>query len=210
MRLLLVRHGRTRSNAEGRYQGSIDTPLDEVGLAQTHALDAQLPQELDLVLASPLRRARHTAEIFCAARSLPLTIDAEFRERSVGIFEGLTRAEIRERHPELWARDLTHSWDEAPAGGEPLGALVARIEAALTRVRATFGGRRVVLVAHGFVAKAVRAICLGRGDDWFTWQLDNAAVLEVEIPATPADRTRLRGEVQAAAERDICLPGDRP
>jgi hypothetical protein len=56
-----------------------------------------------------------------------------------------------------------------------------------------------VLVAHGFVAKAVRAICLGRADDWFGWQLDNAQALVVEIPRTPPDRERLRAELARAA-----------
>lgn len=195
MRLLLVRHGRTRSNAEGRYQGTIDTPLDEVGLAQARALDGQLPRDLDLVLSSPLRRARETAEILCAARGLPLAIEPGFRERGVGIYEGLTTAEIRERHPDLWARNLTRSWDEAPPGGESIGALVARIEAALAGIRTRFSGQRVVLVAHGFVAKAVRAICLGRADDWFAWQLGNAAVLEVEIPEVSADLAKIRAAI---------------
>lgn len=199
MRLLLVRHGRTRSNAEGRYQGTIDTPLDEVGLAQARALDRHLPRDLELVLSSPLRRARETAEILCAARGLPLAIEPGFRERGVGVYEGLTTAEIRERHPDLWARQLTRSWDDAPPGGEPIGALVARVEAALAGLRATCQGRRTVLVAHGFVAKAVRAICLGRADDWFDWQLDNAAVLDVEIPSAPPPRDRLREQLQLAA-----------
>jgi probable phosphoglycerate mutase len=199
LRLLLVRHGRTRSNAEGRYQGSIDTPLDEVGREQARALDAELPRDLDLVLTSLLRRARETAEIFCAARALPLAIEPEFRERSVGIYEGLTATEIRERHADLWTRDVARSWHEAPPGGEPIGVLVARVEAALAGVRERYAERRVVLIAHGFVARAVRAICLGRADDWFGWQLDNAAVLEVEIPAMPVDRERLRAELARAA-----------
>jgi broad specificity phosphatase PhoE len=199
VRLLLVRHGRTRSNAEGRYQGTIDTPLDEVGLAQAHALDAQLPRDLDLVLASPLRRARETAEILCAARGLPLAIEPGFRERGVGVYEGLTTAEIRERFPDLWARGIARSWDEAPPGGEPIGALVARVATALAGVRDAYAGRRVVLIAHGFVAKAVRAICLGRADDWFQWQLDNAAVLDVQIPEGPPDRERLRDQLRTAA-----------
>ncbi len=200
MRLLLVRHGRTRSNAEGRYQGSIDVPLDEVGVAQAQALDALLPRDLELVLASPLQRARATAEIFCAARSLPLAIEPGFRERSVGVYEGLTAAEIGERHPEARARELMRSWDEAPPGGESLGELFARVEAALAGLRARYAERRVVLVAHGFVARAVRALCIGRADDFYAWQLANAGVLDVRIPALPADRVRLRAELAAAAE----------
>jgi broad specificity phosphatase PhoE len=184
VRLLVVRHGRTASNAEGRYQGSIDTDLDDVGVAQAHALDGALPRDLDLVVCSPMRRARRTAEILCAARDLPLVVDARFRERSVGIYEGLTVAEIRERHPDLWARNVTRRWAEAPPDGESIGALFARLAAGLAALRDEHGDGRVVLVAHGFVSKALRAICTGRYDDYFDWLLGNGQVLDVTVPAT--------------------------
>jgi broad specificity phosphatase PhoE len=193
MRLLVVRHGRTASNAEGRYQGSIDTDLDEVGVAQAHALDGALPRDLDLVVASPMRRARRTAEIFCASRGLPLLLDARFRERSVGIYEGLTAPEVRERHPDLWAHDVTRRWDDAPPNGESIGELFQRLTGALAEIRDAHDGQRVVLVAHGFVGKAIRAICTGRYDDYFDWLLGNGQVLDVTIPAhLPGDLATFR------------------
>lgn len=200
MKLLVVRHGRTASNAAGRYQGSIDTDLDEVGVAQAHALDGALPGDLELVVCSPLRRACRTAEIFATARGLPLAMDGAFRERSVGVFEGLTAPEARERYPELWAREITRRWDDAPPGGESIGALFERLTPGLAALRDAYADRRVVLVAHGFVSKAIRAICTGRYDDYFDWLLANGQVLEVTIPADL--RTR-----EASTFRDAFLAG---
>jgi probable phosphoglycerate mutase len=193
MRLLVVRHGRTRSNAEGRYQGSIDTDLDEVGLDQARALATQLPGDVEVVVSSPLRRARQTAEAFCAARGLPLTFEPAFRERSLGVFEGLTAAEVRERHPELHSRRVTQLWDDAPPGGESIGAVFERVAAGLHALREAHAGRRVLLVAHGYVSRVIRATCLGRVDDFHAWMLGNGALLEVEIPDDAIRRPAVLG-----------------
>lgn len=202
MKLLVVRHGRTRSNAEGRYQGSIDTELDEVGLEQARALDAVLPREIDMVASSPLLRARRTAEIFCAARGLPLTIAGEFRERSVGVFEGLTFVEARERYADLWARNVAMQWDDAPPGGESLREVTERVVRGLEALRLRGDARRPVLVAHGFVARVLRAVCADAFDDFFGWTLANAATLEVEVPPfAPGDLARWREAFVAAAAR---------
>jgi probable phosphoglycerate mutase len=197
MLLLVVRHGRTRSNAEGRYQGSIDTDLDDVGISQAHALDAVLPRDVDAIVSSPMRRARRTAEILCAARGLPLAFADAFRERSVGVFEGLTHAEARERHPELWRQQATRRWDDAPPGGESIRAVFERVAQGLHDLRGTHGDRRAVLVAHGFVSRVIRATCLDRVDDFHAWSLDNAAVLEVDVPAEPHARIARLGAALA-------------
>lgn len=202
MKLLVVRHGRTRSNAEGRYQGSIDTELDDVGIEQARALDAALPRDIDAAASSPLRRARLTAEIFCAARGLPLGIVEEFRERGGGVFEGLTYAEARERHAELWARNVMAQWEEAPPGGESVLMVAERVVRGLEALRANYDGRRLVLFAHGFVARVIRAACTDRFDDFFGWTLENAATLEVEIPRfMPDDYARWRAAFLATGER---------
>lgn len=91
MKLLVVRHGETAFNAEKRYLGALDPPLNAHGIAQAHSLRNALPPTLDRLVCSPLLRARQTAEIVCKDRSLTLSIDAAFRERNVGVFEGLTQ-----------------------------------------------------------------------------------------------------------------------
>jgi probable phosphoglycerate mutase len=199
MRLLVVRHGRTRSNAEGRYQGSIDTELDEVGLEQARALAARLPDDVEVVVSSPMRRARQTAEAFCSARGLPLTLEPAFRERGLGVFEGLTAPDVRERYPDLLARHVTQQWDDAPPGGESIGAVFARVSRGLHALREAHAGRRVLLVAHGYVSRVIRATCLGRVDDFHAWILGNGALLEVDIPADAIARPAALGRALVPA-----------
>src|SRR3954467_15333441 len=85
-----LRHGQTKWNAEGRFQGHTDIPLNDIGLSQAHAAAAILARcPVDLIVASPLIRARTTAEIVAAQLGKPLFMDDELKERHFGAFEGL-------------------------------------------------------------------------------------------------------------------------
>ena len=101
MQLYVVRHGETDANAEGRYQGSLDIDLNERGVLQAQELRVRLPAQIDTVIVSPLRRAQQTAAIVFADDGLELRTREAFRERGVGVFEGLTQAEAAQRYPEL-------------------------------------------------------------------------------------------------------------
>ena len=181
MHLIVLRHGRTAFNAEGRYQGSIDTDLDATGLAQAAQLHAALPPQIDAIVSSPMRRALRTAEAVAGARGLPISLAAEFRERGAGVFEGLTAPEARERHPALWQRSITRQWGEGPPGGESIRDVFVRVASGLVRLHDALAGRTVLLVAHGFVSKAIRAAVLGRTDDFFAWQLRNCECLPLTV-----------------------------
>jgi broad specificity phosphatase PhoE len=157
--LLLVRHGQSTWNASGRWQGQADPPLSPLGQAQAaHAARRLADADLTGVVASDLARARQTAEIVAAALGLgDVTVDAGLRERDVGEWEGLTRAEIEERFPGLLA-----AWGEgridAPPGGEPDAVLAARAKAALgTLIRPRGDGDRILVVTHGGVIRALDA-----------------------------------------------------
>lgn len=164
MRILLVRHGETAWNAEGRHQGqTFDVPLSNQGLAQAGALALRLA-DLDLgrAVASPLLRARQTAEVILGSRSLPLGLDPDLREISHGQWEGRTLAEIREQDPET----LT-AWRERPEqtrlpGGETLLEVQDRAWAALGR--ATLGleaQKTLLLVTHDGVNRVLLCRILG-------------------------------------------------
>ncbi len=180
--LFVVRHGQTRFNAEQRYLGALDPELNANGIAQATALCAALPSSLDAVVCSPLRRARQTADIVCADRGLVPDINHAFRERNVGVFEGLTREEARSRFPTLWTQNITRQWNAAPTDGETIAQVFERVTDGLRTLSERYAGQRVALVAHGFVAKVVRALCHPDSDDFFEWQLDNAAVCELFLP----------------------------
>lgn len=188
MELLVIRHGETQYNAENRYLGALDPALTARGLSQAAALCAVLPERVDAILSSPLRRARQTAEVIGAERRLTPVVVESFRERNVGVFEGLTQEEAKLRHPELWSRNITRQWNAAPPGGETITEVVQRVASGLDALWHEYRGKAVVLVAHGFVAKTIRALCGAGFDGFFDWQLPNGQCLTVTL-GPPSERT---------------------
>lgn len=163
MRLLLARHGETAWNAEGRYQGQEDIPLSPVGLAQAQALGERLREvPITRAVASPLSRARQTAELALGARDLPLTLDPGLMEIAHGTWEGLLASEIRERDPEL-----LRAWREAPhevlmPEGESLQHVLDRAWPALERACDGLGDHDTLLVvAHDAVNRVLLCRMLG-------------------------------------------------
>lgn len=184
MELVVIRHGETQANAEGRYQGALDIGLNQDGARHICWLADEIATTLapfDRLLASPLLRTRECAAILSRQLGLPVELAPAFRERNVGLFEGLTQAEARARYPELWARNITRRWAQAPPGGETLDEVITRISQGLTALASTTEGERVLLVAHGVVAKVIRAVTIAGFDDFFAWQLPNGGMLSVRL-----------------------------
>ncbi len=180
MNLCVVRHGETDLNAEKRYVGALDPELNQRGREQAIALAQYLPQNLDVMVVSPLSRAQETAAILNRALNLPSsTLDA-FRERNVGVFEGLTQAEARERFPELWAQNITRCWAVGPTEGESVREVVQRVRQGLLELQKLYPSKHVLLVAHGFVAKTIRALANEDFSDFYDWQLGNGQMLLLE------------------------------
>jgi broad specificity phosphatase PhoE len=157
MELICVRHGRTAWNADRRFQGQTDVPLDDEGLAQAQALAAHLRDErFDHAFSSDLSRARVTAETVCGERIGPITVMVELREMHFGQWEGLTWDEIVTRWP-----DLDKAGEKAPMhytaeGGESWDALCARIETALRSITAKLGPEeRALIVCHAGVLHGI-------------------------------------------------------
>jgi probable phosphoglycerate mutase len=165
MRILLARHGETPWNAEGRYQGQVDIPLSEVGAAQAGALGERLRDvRIDRAVASPLARARRTAELALGeARAPQLLFDEGLAEIAHGSWEGLLASEIRERDPER-----LQAWREAPDtvlmpdGGESLQQVLDRAWPAFARACAGLGADHTLLVvAHDAVNRVLLCRVLG-------------------------------------------------
>lgn len=159
--LLLARHGETDLNTEDRWQGRIDAPLNAAGRAQAQRLADQLPPGIQAIVASPMQRARQTAEPAAARLGLPIAFDADFRERDFGVFDGLTEAEATAQFPELAARNAAYRWDLEPPGAEPTRAVVERVARGLQRLRERHAGQTVLLVSHGFVVRCLRHLIDG-------------------------------------------------
>ena len=157
MNIYLLRHGQTDWNLESRFQGRMDIPMNENGMAQirksTDVL-ASMISDVDVILSSPLTRARQSAEIAADRLSYPkenIVTDPMFIERAFGEAEGQV---------------TTAMWDEAVisqyAGAELRDEVCDRAEKALQRVAETYAGKNVLIAAHGAILKAVIAAVLGR------------------------------------------------
>ena len=157
--IYLSRHGETDWNAEGRWQGHTDKPLNDTGREQARALaEALRATGVSGVVTSDLLRARETAEIVAAAHGRAIDyVDPDLRERTIGIFEGLTREECERLHPEAWV-----AWVEKkvpPPGAEANASLAARVTAAIGRAaeRIAAGDAPLLLVTHGGAMRAALA-----------------------------------------------------
>lgn len=165
--LLMARHGETDLNTDERWQGRLDEPLNATGLAQAERLALSLPGGIHALVVSPMLRARQTAAPVGRALGLVPRLDADFRERDFGVFEGLTADEAAQQFPELAARNVAYRWDEAPPQAEATRAVVDRVARGLQRLREQHDGQTVLLVSHGFVVRCLRYLIDGLGDDAF-------------------------------------------
>jgi broad specificity phosphatase PhoE len=182
LRLLTVRHGETEFARERRFAGSRDVPLTPRGRRQCEAVARALAgAHPTVVYASPLGRARESAELIAAPSGLAVRVDPAFREMAFGEWEGLTRAEVAQRYP----RELA-AWAETPhlvqpPGGERLDEVAARVTAGLSALADAQGGQTVVLVSHAIVARLIVLEALGLGLDRL-WSVDAspAEITEIE------------------------------
>ena len=185
LRLFVVRHGETEWVRERRFAGSRDIPLTAAGRDQCAAVARALASAtVAAVYASPLERARASAEVIAKPHGLAVRIVPAFSEMTFGSWEGLTRDEARARDPEAWAQ-----WRSAPhllklAGGETIAEVAARVTAGVEALQAAHEGHTVVLVSHGVVARVIVLGALGLGLDRL-WTLDAAPAGITEIEYEP-------------------------
>lgn len=160
MLLHLTRHGETEYNVLGRYCGSTDIPLNETGIAQARELaNRLLSMKFDVIVSSPMLRARQTSDIVCSSLNMPYSVSKYFTERNMGVYEGLTREEAKERYPNMWNRQCTSKPDDAPDGGETLRQACGRIDNGMEQLIQEYKDKCVLLICHGFAARAVHRFC---------------------------------------------------
>ena len=177
-RLLVIRHGETAWNTEGRIQGHIDIPLNERGRWQAERLaEALLDEGIDTLYCSDLERARHTAEAVSRRLDLPLNLHTGLRERHFGVLEGRTQAEVAADSPEEARRWRERDPAYGPAGGETLQGFYDRCLAVLNNLAHQHLGQTVAIVAHGGVLdcfyRAATGVALQAPR---TWVVGNACV----------------------------------
>ncbi|MEU1077330.1 bifunctional RNase H/acid phosphatase [Streptomyces sp. NPDC005878] len=162
---VLLRHGETALTPEKRFSGSggTDPELSAAGRRQAEQVAAALAARgtVQAVVSSPLRRCRETAAAVAGRLGLDVRIEEGLRETDFGAWEGLTFAEVRERHP-----DDLDAWLASPkaaptGGGESFASVTRRVSAARDRLLTAYAGRTVLLVTHVTPVKTLVRLALG-------------------------------------------------
>ena len=176
MKLYIARHGQTQWNVENRVSGRTDIPLTPLGLEQAQALaESAKGKGIEVILSSPLLRARQTAQKVSEAIGVEVQIDPRLIELDFGIFEGgsrfdpdfqRTRAQMPTRYP----------------GGESAFDLAHRVYSLLEDVKRNFAGRTVLLVCHGGVCRMVRSYFEDlTNEEYGGYHAPNAQLVEYEL-----------------------------
>jgi broad specificity phosphatase PhoE len=162
--LVVVRHGRTAWNRQGRFQGHGDPGLDALGRRQAAAVAEALARYGPLaVVSSDLRRARQTAAVIGRAAGVPVATDRRLREVALGCLEGLDRAEAARRCPRQLGRWLEAA-DARPAGGETVAEAGRRAARAIgDHLARGAADETLVVVGHGLALQAALYCLAGAG-----------------------------------------------
>lgn len=191
--IYLVRHGETVGHKEKQYKGSMDVPLAERGAEQIKRSAEFIASEIKKrsnpsaspvkIFCSPLSRARRSAEIIAEKlEAKPVQLD-DLRERSFGLWEGMTYIEIGKKYPEEFSAWRTNPLEFSPPEGESTLEVNTRVLSALDRIlSSSFEGENIVIVAHGGVNRVMLCGFLGMPlEHIFRVEQDFAGVSIIEM-----------------------------
>ena len=160
--LVLVRHGETSWNVEGRIQGHTDIALNALGEAQAEAVGKRLAREqFDAVYSSDLMRAYRTARPAIPDPDRTIIKDRRLRERHLGVLQGLTGEEAMAGQPAAWKAFKSRNPDLALEGGESLGEFSRRVVGFVEDILAKHTGSRILAVTHGGILDTAYRHALG-------------------------------------------------
>ena len=176
MKLYIARHGETAWNAENLVCGRTDLPLTERGMEQARLLaENAVGKGIEVIIASPLLRARQTAQAVSDAIGVPVEIDRRLIELDFGIFEGKSRKDPG------FAYTRTQFPTRYP-GGESAFQMAHRVYSCLEDVKQKYAGRTVLLVCHGGVCRMVRSYFMDlTNDEYSYYYAGNAELVEYEL-----------------------------
>ena len=182
-KIYIIRHGKTDFNEQERYLGCTDLSLNANGRKQATDVKNHLSSlNIDVIISSPLKRARETAEII-KLDNIEIISDSAFIERSVGVYEGLTRDEAKQQYPDLFVRNITRIFNKAPTGGETILEVQNRVFTSLDKIKKNYQGKNVLIVTHAFVAKVINKYFNPQisEQDFFDFVLQPAEIKEYQF-----------------------------
>lgn len=178
VRIILIRHGETTWNLEGRYQGQEDTPLSKKGIAQGKAVGLALKHiPIDAAISGPLSRAFDTCRFAAKHHYLSIRTDERITEISHGKWEGIHADEIKKAYPKEFALWHTRPEQVQMPGGESLEDVRKRVREAFDCYAEEYQGKTVLVAAHDAVNKVILCDLMGLGLEYF-WHFkqDNACI----------------------------------
>lgn len=176
MRVYVARHGETQWNVENRVCGSTDLPLTQKGMEQAERL-AEKAEGIgpDVILSSPLIRARQTAGAVARRLNMPVLTDSRLAEQNFGTNEGVDRKDPNYAERRRWCATRFPQ-------GESVFQLVHRVYSFLDELREKYPEKTVLLVCHGSVSRAIRSYFADMTtDEYFNYLPDNAELVEYSI-----------------------------
>ncbi|MFE9006526.1 bifunctional RNase H/acid phosphatase [Streptomyces sp. NPDC007875] len=196
---VLLRHGETPLTPEKRFSGSggTDPGLSDVGRHQAERVAAALAARgtIQAIVTSPLRRCRETADAVARRLGLDVRVEEGLRETDFGAWEGLTFAEVKERHPEDLEAWLASSKVAPTGGGESFAAVTRRVALSRDKLIARYTGRTVLLVTHVTPIKTLVRLALGAPPETlFRMELSAASLSAVAYYADGNASLRLLNE----------------
>jgi probable phosphoglycerate mutase len=181
--LLLVRHAETECNVASRLSGWTDSRLSRRGEAQVELLAAHFNRahaHATAIYASPLIRARRTAEAIAALTGHSPTFDADLREMHFGELDGQPLEAVRNGYADLLRLDENPEGDFAWPGGESRNAFTTRVRTTIDRIARAHPGQAVAVVTHGGVISTFLTIVHRQPPGlWREWLVNNASLTEV-------------------------------
>ncbi|MFH2130635.1 MAG: histidine phosphatase family protein [bacterium] len=161
-KIIVIRHGETQWNIEGRWQGHEDSPLTKKGLRQAEAVAHSLSDfRISVIYSSDLGRAFHTATIIAETTGKTVIPDVRLRERHLGVFQGLTRPEMREQLPAEFEKYQNSDPDLVIPGGESARQRYDRSILCFNEIAETHLGETIVIVSHGGVINGLFRYVIG-------------------------------------------------
>lgn len=176
MKLYVARHGQTRWNAENRVCGSQNLPLSEQGERQARQLAQEAAKyDLDIIIASPMRRAVATAQAVAEECGIPCVLDARLYEQNFGLFEGVQRDDPAFLKAK---RNLAYRFPQ----GESVFQVAHRVYGLLEELPVRYRGKRVLLVCHGVVSRVIHSYFADMtNEEFYNFRLENCELREYEM-----------------------------
>lgn len=185
-KIYLIRHGQTDWNLAGRIQGCRDIPLNETGRGQAALLRKGMKERrVELVLSSPLSRARETARVIAESQDVPLLFWKELEEIRYGIWEGMTIGEIQQQYPEEYRNWWGEEGNVRPSGGESRSEAFRRGAEAVRRIRELVISHKIrglAVVSHGAtICCMLPAFLEGHGPFAEDFSVRNGGITTVDL-----------------------------